>query len=1271
MDMDAFVLAGPLVGVLASGPAEAACRRAGLGAGELLRPWTRMRDVNAPVRTVGESAYRLTSFNIRVHELRSMFQPVPDVARQHLAGLVGAAQAAPRGKDEVKGVGSLFPHPWFRAYHDEYLRVLQYSDFETYDLPVACVLMIDSREGDPVAQFQRLKQPNAVPLAVRDVCVDSAILKHYVLLHEPGTPTDVGRAAFKAICDAFGNKHCSLLTLNSRGAAAGDPAGPADPAGAPRDVWTPVLRPKLPGGGAGEDDRVAGPSAGRGATLSQEDVKGLEGFVRHFTVKCLVPHLEYRIRDLNHHITAARKGVKNQLKNYFFRKEKEEPRGNGDQLYSKESIEYQIRLLGDLAFVLRDFELAYSSFKLLAGDMKADKAWKHYAAAKEFVGLCRIMTGRSERDVEDAFDSAYNSYCANPATVKYAGRAMMLLAAHQIDKHMYAEAANSLRAAALDKVGHLQAALMFERAAQCYMLNDPSMARKFGFNMVLAGRNYGQSGNLKLAIRAYQDAREVYQAHGWAYINEHVNLALGRHFAGVGDHANAVKYFAEMLEATHQSVERQTHYIGELKGMVAALDGGGGEPALGSARRPLPLALPAVNEEDVYVHYEDHRCYGAGARSQPTAIWDQLEKRIVPAHATSAGATWMDAGALRSEEQRNSCIAGEEVGVDVEFTNTFRVPIEVGQVSLACRFQGDGGVDEDSAQYAQELPAAAEPAGTDLLTGAGADSVLRLPWANVHRESVSLKPGEKTKLRLKLHPLTEGTLRIHGVNFCLAGSVYGYVAFNIRGAKVRKPKPNGPLREYPPEQRLLFKVLPPMPRMAAALVGLPSIMYANEVVKCAIKVRNVGQAPSDGLRIGSTNGVLHCGASGGPGGAPGGADLLGIPEAAPVARTAERDEGGVYVFAGDLKIPPGGEVVWPVWIHASQHDAASESMSFHCAVYYEPEVAGPKMKFRLNCLSHTIQILPSLRASLTLSVSENHLQQCVAQLQVANGNSIDSFSLHELSCLNPDWTVQRLGAAGGGPATVVDRGDDLSSFFRLQQAPETLRRKSSITLSPQASARGEALDVDSEVVRAFVREHAKAGAGPAAKLDCSQAALFWSTVGRYDGNFHQGFQYLRGAFTSSSDAIKFVIEGRKDVTHDFAAEPVCHVPVSIHIRSQTLTSVHGSLKCLNAAPPDSSWTRDGAPDPPGGGGGGGLPNSRPYLWAGKTTASRRDIRPGDTMKEDLTVAVFGPGTYEIDRYRFCWVQDASFSANVEVPGPKFWITVSSARRAEEGVPALI
>jgi hypothetical protein len=85
-------------------------------------------------------------------------------------------------------------------------------------------------------------------------------------------------------------------------------------------------------------------------------------------------------------VTAARKGLRNQLKTLLFRKSgPETPRASAAApaaAYGPSTLEGQMRQLADLAFMMQDYDTATSTFRLLASDYKADKAWRHYSAVQ-------------------------------------------------------------------------------------------------------------------------------------------------------------------------------------------------------------------------------------------------------------------------------------------------------------------------------------------------------------------------------------------------------------------------------------------------------------------------------------------------------------------------------------------------------------------------------------------------------------------------------------------------------------------------------------------------------------------------------------------------------------------------------------------------------------------------------------------------------------------------------------------------------------------------
>lgn len=1012
-----------------------------------------------------------------------------------------------------------------------------------------------------------------------------------------------------------------------------------------------MLRAFKDGGGGEEPPRASGGESGEAAAaappgsprLSAADAKAVEEMVRFFAVKRFIPFLEQRVRGLNAQISASRKGFKNQMKNYFFRKERDgrevstggAPGGGG--LYPPGSVEHSIRWLADLAFALTDYNLALSSYKLLASDCKTDRAWAHHAGAMEKAGLAAAMVGASRREVEHCFETAYSSYSQSMTTMPYASRAAILLAEYQVSQGSFKDAAGSFKAAAVDKNNHMRGAIVLERSAECFALANSK--RKFGFTIVLAGRRYAQGGLSDLATQAYKRAECVYEGLGWVFIEEHVHASLATQARTSGKLADAVFHFSKLLGA-HQNVESQERYLGELLHSVKQLKQSGG------AMEPLNLPLPKVSTEEVQVHFEDHLCYSAGARTQASEVWEALESRVTPPHAaTSSSSTWLDLASSKhnSEEQCNFCVAGEEIGVNVEFSNILQIPIEVSKVQLMCEFTHPDGRQEATVvdMSVPATPESATPAA-DLLSGdfhappAGSSGV---SWANIPESQFSLNAMESTKVMLKVYPQLEGTLRINGVAFLLCGVAHGHTKFSVK-----KPVQLGKKRsqECSPQRILLFKVTPPMPRLTVDIVGLPDIMYANEVCKCSIELTNAGSSALEGIRMCSSGDVVHCAQTLGERCVAPSPPLVG---AGSEERSVERSQEKVYSFEGGWRLAPGARAQWPAWIYARGESRSHRTV--HIAFYFEPEVPHDKMKSRMLCVSRDVQILPSLEASLTISTSENSLQASLAQLVVRNSSSTDSFVLENLACLEKTWSLQSLAQGSGPDDGTLSPGGSASMFYKLHP-------------STAPSGGGEEGPV-TDAVRAFSEQPKPPRSGDPNQVP-SRSVLFWRTVGGLDGMSHSGFQPLEAAVASSLSPVRIVVEVESCVEHDFSARPVCVVPVTVLVRSITLQAA----RCFLEVGPDGARGRDAwesaeaAPTGKGPAEGGikTLRQSARYSWCGRTLSSTRSVAPGDTIREELGVAVVGPGMLEVGGVCLKWVQDGGgFPVSHEVECPAVLIDV--------------
>ena len=94
--------------------------------------------------------------------------------------------------------------------------------------------------------------------------------------------------------------------------------------------------------------------------------------------------------------------------------------------YPPETPEAAMRQLGDYAFMLRDWKLAYSTYDLLRADFGHDKAWNYHAAANEMAAITALLTphafnskSRTE-SIDQMLETAAYSYltrCSMPFSV--------------------------------------------------------------------------------------------------------------------------------------------------------------------------------------------------------------------------------------------------------------------------------------------------------------------------------------------------------------------------------------------------------------------------------------------------------------------------------------------------------------------------------------------------------------------------------------------------------------------------------------------------------------------------------------------------------------------------------------------------------------------------------------------------------------------------------------------------------------------------------------
>ena len=381
--------------------------------------------------------------------------------------------------------------------------------------------------------------------------------------------------ALQSLTSAFGAAG-HLLMINSEGMPRANPS-----------IWSGFVQKRWSGSNTGGP--VADSSVAVASGLSQTDAVSIAAAIEELAVRKIAPHIESRIRQLDQTAMAARRGFKNQLKSFLFRKSTPaaadtaaraagqpapgSPRGltvtaDGVQHYSHASIESQLRQLSDLALMVGDCETALTTLRLLASDYKSDKAYLHYAGVQEAMAVATVLYDGPPSEVVATFKEAFYRYDqvaqqGQSRATWYATRAAILMASYLSALGRFSDASWIVMKAHFAEED-LRAALLMERAALLLLRASPPRVRKFAFHLVLAGLRYSKGGAWVLAARSYSLAIEVYKGRRWEIVEEHVREALGKSYREGGDAVAAVHHFAAALTCTQIPAGLQSLHMAQF-----------------------------------------------------------------------------------------------------------------------------------------------------------------------------------------------------------------------------------------------------------------------------------------------------------------------------------------------------------------------------------------------------------------------------------------------------------------------------------------------------------------------------------------------------------------------------------------------------------------------------------------------------------------------------------------------------------------------------------
>ncbi|KAI9276284.1 ER-golgi trafficking TRAPP I complex 85 kDa subunit-domain-containing protein [Sporodiniella umbellata] len=263
--------------------------------------------------------------------------------------------------------------PWYTHFKDTVLSLRGITEYETFDHPVATMIVISSLNTDPVNTVMQLCNPSVPPFALDKPYVDTNVLRYYVVLHDPNLTTiEHSTSFFEKLKHTFG-LHCHLLTINSKprnaagendientveedirkiwetslkesycieselmsfGTASAEPniSSLSSPSGGHTrsssvssnlsSLPTPVLHgssiPTFPlnspeNGNVGVTEESQKVAIQYGCYMKSEDIDRLRTMTREFVVQSMIPFMERNIQQWNEQVASARRGLTGRL----------------------------------------------------------------------------------------------------------------------------------------------------------------------------------------------------------------------------------------------------------------------------------------------------------------------------------------------------------------------------------------------------------------------------------------------------------------------------------------------------------------------------------------------------------------------------------------------------------------------------------------------------------------------------------------------------------------------------------------------------------------------------------------------------------------------------------------------------------------------------------------------------------------------------------------------------------------------------------------------
>ncbi|XP_048577205.1 trafficking protein particle complex subunit 8 isoform X2 [Nematostella vectensis] len=787
-----------------------------------------------------------------------------------------------------------------------------------------------------------------------------------------------------------------------------------------------------------------------GLYLSLSDQDRIKIFIHELAFRGLLPFIERLMRVLNDQIM-ARKGLHRSIfsatKKWFGGGK---PAGLASGLvpgivYTNDAPELSLRKLGDLAFLVQNYDLAYTCYHAAKRDFNSEHVWFYFAGALEMAAISVFMGGLQRPYPSHYMETAISTYLTACRQHMFAIRATLLSTEALKAKNIPLDAALQFMRMTGEE-SDLLCALMLEQSAHCFLHSSPAMIRKYALNMILAGHRYSKSAQRKHALRCYQQALSVYNGKSWMLAEDHINFTLGRQSFNLRQLDDAQQSFRHLLVyESQQSPQQQAAYLREFlfvfKQLMETRDK---DKAKEDVLPNLPLPMLDSNATSTIRSYtspsDGKDTEGRGEvlgltsfeerfDSSLASRWKDLEEEVYESVNVTPIPPFFRTHVSRLCSRTNNsakppCVVKECVAVEVVFMNPLKIPLNLTNLKLLWTFTPSSGSDQVSNEFtSHEELVQTEVVGAFAISG-----------------------GETKKARLTLRPQATGQLSITGLRYSLSSvaigapvdedlgpgsepnaavsavSMLGRLDLRVRGSRLNQTKIEKTSILYGEDNRLNLQVVPAMPRLQVRFQKFPQRLLCGELVRTTAEFTNLGECSMSRLHLATTTPEYI--SIGTPDHT---LDSTSIYQTAPtigepvMRRLAPefdvRRVSPVPIPGGS--IPPGGSVKLPVWLGGCE-DEGVQPKEF--MFYYESTEQNPQMSYRILQHATTVHVMNSLQVRATarrsrhVTSAQNSSDQdkLVVVLDIENrvdssdSNRLGELEVTQVSCVSRKWRLQPL-----------------------------------------------------------------------------------------------------------------------------------------------------------------------------------------------------------------------------------------------------------------------